>query len=624
MSLLDILRSQRDRELLSSDPAARFLHGALLCQDEGAWVRPSRFSETQLRMLQSCMAWHPGIFRTHARSTSGMCLRFRTDASEIAVSLRLDPESRDTVQRLAEIDGGVRRRPHDGMSVTVDGRHAGASLPVELESGLPGLPQLAGSEVFVASLVDPEDAPLDGMAPLPGFGRMHEVTVWLPNLRGCVLGDLWTDGFVVEPVEDRPTLLVMGDSSVQGFGADDPALSWPASLADLLGMDLVNQGIAGEVFQQGMASSSGIEPALVVLSYGLSYRAEPCGGARTASEVGAFMGEVCRAWPKTPAIVVTPFQTDPKKAPAHRASCFGDLAPILSRAAAPHPLTHVVDGHILHDAGPEASLPSGEPTVLGCEQVAERLLVSLELSRHTPEALRDEALRILSDAPDRAFYLQEGIRRGVCDVVFATEGCVLGRFSNGNQAIYAPDHALGLAVLRTLAEPTLVTVLEPDFAKDVMSLMGLDQVDPFHVARYRKGRPIRVAAKLARAIRPLDASFAQDVRRHYSHARFLTDEQIRQRLDDGLVLGAFEGDELVGFVGEHDEGSIGMLEVFPGHRDKGWGRALEATKINEFVARNEVPWLEVYPYSKTSLKLQRDLGLTVTPATDQCYVSRKA
>ena len=96
-----------------------------------------------------------------------------------------------------------------------------------------------------------------------------------------------------------------------------------------------------------------------------------------------------------------------------------------------------------------------------------------------------------------------------------------------------------------------------------------------------------------------------------------------RRLSEGRFFGAFVDEELVGFVGEHEEGSIGMLEVKRRWRRSGWGEALEATKINDCLSRGELPWTEVYPQNKNSLILQRKLGLTVLPSSETCYLSRR-
>ena len=41
-----------------------------------------------------------------------------------------------------------------------------------------------------------------------------------------------------------------------------------------------------------------------------------------------------------------------------------------------------------------------------------------------------------------------------------------------------------------------------------------------------------------------------------------------------MFFGAFVDGQLAGFVGEHSEGSMGMLEIFPAYRRRGLGYSL--------------------------------------------------
>lgn len=75
-------------------------------------------------------------------------------------------------------------------------------------------------------------------------------------------------------------------------------------------------------------------------------------------------------------------------------------------------------------------------------------------------------------------------------------------------------------------------------------------------------------------------------------------------------------------MGEHEEGSIGLLEVFEGHRREGWGEALVAAKVNACLNKGEVPWTEVYPQNRASLRLHKKLGFSVVGSSKTCYLSR--
>lgn len=629
MGMARMVLDARARGSLLEVPAADFLHGCVgVSEGAGGWVRPERFTPAQMRMLGSCMAWRPGVYKRMARATSGVRLRFRTDATEVALAVRLDPEPRDTAAQLGAIDAGTGRLPHDGVSCDVDGRHLGPVMPKPLASGICGVPASEGCSLVVFGLEDEGEAPGPGMVPLPGFGRVREVTVWLPCLRGCEVSRVWADGSAIEPVEGEGSLLVLGDSIPQGFFADDPARTWPALLAQRLGLDLVNQSVYGQVFQDGTCVGLGasVSPELVVVAFGTNYRFGPCAEARTRREVGTYLDEVAREWPEVPTWVLTPIWHDELKSPVRRGSCYARVPSIIRDAAAQHPEMRVADGQRLlaHDDAHVAA-DADHPTPAGHEQLAGRLFVRMraeELVGLPPEGRRRRALSLLGGAAPESFPMAELLRRGAGEVLFAEPGCLLVRAANGDQMLFSPDRALGRLVMGELCEPTLVDALGEGLAEDVREVLGLDLVEPYHIVTYGGPAPIPVDPALAAGIRPLDATYERDVVRRYSFARFLDEGRLARALEGGRFLGAFEGGELVGFVGEHEEGSIGMLEVFPGHRKAGWGAALEATKANAFLAAGQAPWTEVYPYNKGSVRLHRRLGFSVLDASLSAFVSR--
>lgn len=99
----------------------------------------------------------------------------------------------------------------------------------------------------------------------------------------------------------------------------------------------------------------------------------------------------------------------------------------------------------------------------------------------------------------------------------------------------------------------------------------------------------------------------------------LPEDFIARHLADGWVYGGYnEAGELVGFIGEHDEGAIGMLEVFPEHRRRGYAYELEGFLVNRMLACGRVPFTQVVEGNDASFALQRKLGFTVLPRV-QCW-----
>ena len=311
-------------------PAVTLLRGALDVDEDAAsgWVRPLRLTQSQAAQLGSCRAWHPGLYRQMTSCSAGVCLEFLTNSSAIEVEVELDPFPSgsqavfDDVRRC-----GFDAPLLDGVSADVDGRH----LPVRL-------PTPEGVCVFALD---------DAGAPASLF---HAVRVWLPCLTGCRVRDVVGDGSFINPAEGADkSLLVLGDSIAQGFNACDPGLSWPALLACDLGLELVNQGIGGQVFQPGSAApaAAATDPALVVVEFGANYRFEPCREREAARDAYAYLDEVARAWPCAPVAVLTPTFCTEDVYPNHARSCWAEVPRIIREAAARHARMFVVEGEAL-------------------------------------------------------------------------------------------------------------------------------------------------------------------------------------------------------------------------------------------------------------------------------------
>lgn len=320
---------------LASMCATDFLCGVMHVSEEpDGWARPRRFGPQQLRALTSCLAWHPGLFRQMAATTAGVCLRFVTDSTEIELAIRMDDEPPATAATLRGMQG-----THDGISVVVDNRKIGVLSPRH-------------SRVYV-NLADPRNDPGLGMASLPGLGERHEVCMWLPCLCGCAVRELWANGTFVEPAVQNRRLLVLGDEMGQGYCCDDPAHAWPTLVAERLGLELINQSVAGQVFQPSSILDAALSHVdIVVVELGSNYRQERYDATAAASDVHAFFVEVARHWPNAQVYAIVPDWYDDAASFIYRAARGRD-ARVIDGAKL------VADGFVTLPSGAEVLGPQG-------------------------------------------------------------------------------------------------------------------------------------------------------------------------------------------------------------------------------------------------------------------------
>lgn len=104
----------------------------------------------------------------------------------------------------------------------------------------------------------------------------------------------------------------------------------------------------------------------------------------------------------------------------------------------------------------------------------------------------------------------------------------------------------------------------------------------------------------------------KDVKENYKMFEVVGEENIKNSIIKNKLIGAFINNNLCGFIGEHEEGSIGMLEVFGEYRRRGIGAILESAAINKALDEGRIPFGEVIIDNEISLRLQKKIGLEIS------------
>lgn len=115
------------------------------------------------------------------------------------------------------------------------------------------------------------------------------------------------------------------------------------------------------------------------------------------------------------------------------------------------------------------------------------------------------------------------------------------------------------------------------------------------------------------AIRTLTEEYIPFVAEHYSEIG--TSEYVSERIRHGAVYGAFYDEKIVGFIANHEEGSIGMLYVLPEYRKRHVAMALETYCMNLAVERGEIPYGQVVLGNEASIHLQEKMGICFAKGT---------
>ena len=193
-------------------------------------------------------------------------------------------------------------------------------------------------------------------------------------------------------------------------------------------------------------------------------------------------------------------------------------------------------------------------------------------------------------------------------VLIEHNGIYLLSCDAGTDAGYLPLLVEGLA-----NDPERMIVLHsPALKEALVTTYGFQAFLDVRHGVYRKQEPVAYSLPEGAQIRRLDESHLSFVVSHY---HMMDDETyLRERIEEGMY-GVFVGGELAGFIGTHDEGSIGLLEILPKYRRLGLAFALEAYLINRLLEQGRVPFTQVSVDNEPSLALQRKLGMELSDAT---------
>lgn len=271
------------------------------------------------------------------------------------------------------------------------------------------------------------------------------------------------------------------------------------------------------------------------------------------------------------------------------------------------------------------------------------------------------------DRVNRINFL-EGIRRGLAQAVWVDETLGMVSYDPQETMLYAlfdgPQahgqaandlvddlidaihqlYSLGYASPQTLKVNILAETDYQQFAQRIECFL---HCEVFNVS-YLNNKPLLLDQYRTRTpyvIARLDQSYASLVHHYYTTVPSI--EYINDRLTHGLMCGIFiprnavrdadeaavslgeqatdvaqlaqmySGDgqdepceQIAGFIGSHDEGSMGMLEIFPAYRRLGLGAVLEAWLINHELSLGHTPFAQVFTSNVASMALQEKMHMT--------------
>ena len=229
---------------------------------------------------------------------------------------------------------------------------------------------------------------------------------------------------------------------------------------------------------------------------------------------------------------------------------------------------------------------------------------------------------MMDQDPVRYIDMTEAVRRGIGTVLHTSPTAVLvgipapgcpGAFDSYLMSCADMDAARLLCGLISAGDNFLVAAHEDFYLPLLRERFGLDLFlgGPSYQAAYLTHDPCPAPGSTL-TIRQLTVADLPQVADNY---KLEGEDYLRSLLERGQLFGGFQGGTMAGFAGRHAEGSIGLLEVFPAYRRRGFATTLERYMINQELALGHIPFGQVVTDNAPSLALQRSLGMTLSEGT---------
>mgnify|MGYP003012886187 FL=1 len=223
---------------------------------------------------------------------------------------------------------------------------------------------------------------------------------------------------------------------------------------------------------------------------------------------------------------------------------------------------------------------------------------------------KQKVIKKLSAKKRIFIHMMETLSRGLGEVLYAEGKNVLIYLPEiGNAMLNAEDeeHLEKMLPLipKAVSGHSIVTVTDR-WNERVSEILGYHGSMLCSQACYTRGEPLPVRHK---DIRQLTVEEVPYVAEHYH----LGDEiYVRERIAAGDVFGIYIEGKLCGFIGCHNDGSMGMLYVEDAYRRQGLAASLEGYLINKQREQGMIPYAHIVNGNEASIQLQERLGLNLS------------
>ncbi|MFL0246059.1 GNAT family N-acetyltransferase [Candidatus Clostridium stratigraminis] len=222
--------------------------------------------------------------------------------------------------------------------------------------------------------------------------------------------------------------------------------------------------------------------------------------------------------------------------------------------------------------------------------------------------MKDKAIAYLMKNPLLHIGMLEPIRRGTVDILYAeTDGVLIKEQKSKAYMISVNNFEKGRELINCIEKCNLILAHQNFMVNYILNKFGLTKKLECIQAVYMDKYKLNVKEELE--IRQLEQDQREVILEHYDK---LSNNEIDEILKNGNLFGGYWNEILIGFIGNHLEGSMGLLEVFPTYRRLGYGTLLESYLVNQMLDKDLIPFAQIEIDNDKSKALHNKLGFTIS------------
>jgi len=210
-----------------------------------------------------------------------------------------------------------------------------------------------------------------------------------------------------------------------------------------------------------------------------------------------------------------------------------------------------------------------------------------------------------NDLPHRALLLY-CLKSGAAQILYCgDDGVLLFDRNGGHYLLSAKDIKTAKELIEKVPESGTILAHE-EFYDEFLRSKNPIRNTRCNTAAYMKKEPPKDPEADIRQLKVGDLSMMIE------HYHLFTDEEyFTERLAGGFMYGIYIDGIPAGFIGQHDSGEMGVLEIFEPYRKQGLGLKLEKFMIRKVLSEGKMPVGEVVLGNTASYALQRKAGMTI-------------